>query len=76
MKGVVLFALGFALIGAGIFLLHRARAMSSTVERQLNSWPDTWQAFSDRWHMFGFGIGMFVLAGLSFYKAYVTWFPE
>ena len=74
MKGVVLLMLGIAFIGAGIFLIRPARAMTGVVDRQLNSLPDTWHDFTDRMHMFGFGIGMFVFAGLTFYGVYVTWF--
>ena len=48
--------------------------MTGVVDRQLNSLPDTWYDFADRMHMFGFGIGMFLLAGLSLYGAYVAWF--
>ena len=74
MKGLVLLVLGIAFICAGIFLTSRARSMTGVVDRQLNSLPDTWYDFADRMHMFGFGIGMFLLAGLSLYGAYVAWF--
>jgi len=63
---------GIALIGAGIFLFLRARAMWSTVDRQFNS--DTWYDFTDRMKMFGFGVGMIVIGCLSIYAGFVSWF--
>jgi len=74
LKGIVLLVLGFAFIGAGIFLIRRARATQGTVDRQLSGQPDTWYDFMDRINMFGFGFGMFAFSVLSFYKAFQAWF--
>ena len=66
MKGIVLLTMSFAFIAAGIFLIRRARAMSRSPDRQLNSLP---YDFTDRTKMFGFGIAMIVFACLAFHGA-------
>jgi len=73
-KGALLLVLGLALICTGIFLISRARAMWTTVDYQMNSLPDTWQDFTNRWGMFGYGGGAVLVGGLCIYRAIVIWF--
>ena len=74
MKSGLLLVLGLALIGAGIFLILRGRAMWTTVDYQMNSLPDTWHHFMNRWGMFGYGAGAIFFGGLCIYAAFVNWF--
>jgi len=73
-KGLILLVFGFACLCAGLFLIRRAAAMSSTVERQLNSQPDSWYDFSNRVDTFAFGFALIVLGFVGGWRAFVEWF--
>ena len=74
MRTLFLFVVGFAFVCAGIFLIHRARRMPSTVDRQLNSQPDTWYDFESRVNMFAMGFLLIVIGCVGGYRALVDWF--
>ena len=82
MRGFVLFVvLGFAFIGAGVFLLTRRRVLYDRVrELKTNSWKrdfSPWYArydFPDHIKMLVFGLGLIGLGCLSIYGAFVEWF--
>jgi hypothetical protein len=76
LKGLVLFALGTALIVAGIFLIRRGREMWTTQDYQLNGQPDSWYDFTRRWDAFGFGAGAIFFGCLCIYGALATFFSH